>query len=152
MAISGAAVNPNMGSFSTSAAAFLLTAFNVRLGWWIGNPRHNGRWNQSSPKTGIFYLLAELTGSTNDERGFVNLSDGGHFENLGIYELVRRRCKYIIACDGSQDSEFAFEDLGNAIRKCDADFGAEIEIDLSQIRPRPLRGGKDYVSANANRT
>src|SRR5213594_189241 len=135
MAISGAAVNPNMGSFSTSAAAFLLTAFNVRLGWWIGNPRHNGRWNQSSPKTGIFYLLAELTGSTNDERGFVNLSDGGHFENLGIYELVRRRCKYIIACDGSQDSEFAFEDLGNAIRKCDADFCAEIEIDLSQIRP-----------------
>src|SRR5262249_18997956 len=88
MAISGAAVNPNMGSFSSSAASFLMTAFNIRLGWWLGNPRHNRTWYEASPKTGIFYLLAELTGDTNEERGFVNLSDGGHFENLGIYELV----------------------------------------------------------------
>ena len=135
MAISGAAVNPNMGSFTSPATAFLMTVFNVRLGSWLGNPRHEWTWNRSSPKTGIFYLLCELIGATNDERGFVNVSDGGHFENLGIYELVRRRCKYIICCDGSQDSAFAFEDLGNAIRKCRSDFGAEIEIDVNQILP-----------------
>ena len=135
IAISGAAVNPNMGSFTSPATAFLMTVFNVRLGSWLGNPRHEWTWNRSSPKTGIFYLLCELIGATNDERGFVNVSDGGHFENLGIYELVRRRCKYIICCDGSQDSAFAFEDLGNAIRKCRSDFGAEIEIDVNQILP-----------------
>src|SRR5262249_41150452 len=76
----------------------------------------------------------------NDERGFVDLSDGGHFENLGIYELIRRRCKYIIASDAAQDSDFAFEDLGNAIRKCRADFGVEIEIDVSRIRPDAASG------------
>jgi hypothetical protein len=135
MAISGAAVNPNMGSFTSPATAFLMTVFNVRLGWWLGNPRHQRTWYRSSPVIGMFYLFCELLGGTNEDRGFVNLSDGGHFENLGIYELVRRRCKYIITCDGSQDSTFAFEDLGNAIRKCRADFGAEIEIDVSLIRP-----------------
>jgi hypothetical protein len=135
MAISGAAVNPNMGSITSSATAFLMTTFNVRLGWWLGNPRHNGKWNWCSPSSGILYLLAELTGCTNDERAFVNLSDGGHFENLGIYELVRRRCKYIIACDATGDSKFAFEDLGGAIRKCRADFGVEIKLDFGQILP-----------------
>jgi hypothetical protein len=140
MAISGAAVNPNMGSFTSPATAFLMTVFNVRLGSWLGNPRNEWTWHRSSPRTGIFYLLCELLGLTNDDRAFVNLSDGGHFENLGIYELVHRRCKFIIACDGSQDSAFAFEDLGNAIRECRADFGAEIKIDVSRIRPDPQTG------------
>ena len=135
MAISGAAVNSNMGSFGSPATAFLMTIFNIRLGWWLGNPRHNKNWQYASPRTGILYLLRELTGETDDDSGFVNLSDGGHFENLGIYELVRRRCSFIIASDGSQDADFAFEDLGNAIRKCRSDFGVEIDLDLAQLRP-----------------
>ncbi len=135
MAISGAAVNPNMGSFGSAATAFLMTVFNIRLGWWLGNPRHTSKWKEASPKAGIFYLFNELTGSAGDNSSFVNLSDGGHFENLGIYELVRRRCTYIIASDASQDREFTFEDLGSAIRKCRADFGVEIDIDLSELRP-----------------
>jgi hypothetical protein len=65
----------------------------------------------------------------------VYLSDGGHFENLGIYELVRRRCRFIIACDAGQDGAVTFGDLGNAIEKCRADFGVDIEIDLDQVRP-----------------
>ncbi len=39
MAISGAAANPSMGRSSSPALTFLMTVFNVRLGWWIGNPR-----------------------------------------------------------------------------------------------------------------
>ena len=73
--------------------------------------------------------------AANNTSKYVYLSDGGHFENLGIYELVRRPCRYIIACDGGQDAGFSFEDLGNAIRKCRADHGVEIEIDLNSIRP-----------------
>ncbi|MEZ6124609.1 MAG: hypothetical protein R3C49_15730 [Planctomycetaceae bacterium] len=80
------------------------------------------------------WLLKELFGFTDDKQPFVNLSDGGHFENLAVYELVRRKCRLIIVSDASADPDTAFEDLGNAIRKCRADFGIDIEIDLSHLR------------------
>jgi hypothetical protein len=64
----------------------------------------------------------------------VNVSDGGHFDNLGLYELVRRRCRYIIASDSEADPRLGFEGLGGAIRKCRADFGVEIVIN-----PHPIR-------------
>jgi hypothetical protein len=136
LAISGAAASPNMGYHSSPALAFLMTVFNVRLGWWSGNPRHKKCWDKASPQLGPYYLLCELTGNTNDERGYVYLSDGGHFENLGIYELVRRRCRYIVVCDGSADDGVRFEDLGNAIEKCRTDFGTDIEIDTTQLQPK----------------
>src|SRR5436189_3051536 len=135
VAISGAAASPNAGYHTSTAVAFLLTLFNVRLGWWLGNPARFQKAKKPSPAFGLPYLAVELFGLANTDKSFVNVSDGGHFENLGIYELVRRRCKYIICCYGCQDSAFAFEDLGNAIRKCRSDFGAEIEIDVKQILP-----------------
>jgi hypothetical protein len=149
VAISGAAVSPNWGYHTAPATAFLLTVFNVRLGSWIGNPRDQKCWTRSGPGFGLGYLLVELAGGADGKSNYVYLSDGGHFENLGIYELVRRKCRYIVACDGGQDSGFVFEDLGNAIRKCRADFGVEIDIGLDSIRPkadgttdarRPLNG------------
>ena len=81
----------------------------------------------------MFHLLREVFGLTDKKSGFVYLSDGGHFENLGIYELVRRRCRYIIACDAGADPRYGFEDLGNAIRKCRTDLGVEIDLDVRQI-------------------
>jgi hypothetical protein len=134
VAISGAAANPNMGYHSSPAAAFLMTLFNVRLGWWLGNPRAECRWTRSSPRLGLFYLLKDLTGNTTNRSSYVSLSDGGHFENLGVYELIRRRCRYIIVCDAEQDGDFAFVGLGNLIRRCRTDFGVEIDINLDQIR------------------
>ena len=62
------------------------------------------------------------------------LSDGGHFDNLGIYELVRRRCRYIVAVDAEQDESFTFDALGAVIRKCESDFGIRIAIDVTPIR------------------
>jgi hypothetical protein len=142
MAISGAAISPNSGFHSSPAVAFLLTVFNVRLGWWLGNPKIARYWRQSSPLAGLAYLLKELSGSANDRSGYVYLSDGGHFENLGVYELVKRRCRFIVACDAEEDAKFGFEGLGNVIRKCRADLGVEIEIDVDQIRP----AGEDRLS------
>ena len=136
VAISGAAVSPNWGFHTAPATAFLLTVFNVRLGAWIGNPRHRKCWTRSGPFLGLGYLLVELIGAANNKSSYVYLSDGGHFENLGIYELVRRRCRYIVACDAGQDASFNFDDLGNAVRKCRSDFGVEIDIDLTSIRPK----------------
>jgi hypothetical protein len=147
MAISGAAASPNMGFHSSAPLAFLMTVFNVRLGWWLGNPRHNRCWNRPGPGLGVFYLLFELLGSTNDRRGFVYLSDGGHFENLGLYELVKRRCRFIVACDATQDGQFQFGDLGNAIEKCRTDLGIDIQIDATAIgAPRKTKTQRQHCA------
>jgi hypothetical protein len=132
-AISGAAVSPNQGYHTSTAVAFLLTVFNVRLGWWLGNPRSDKKSKKAGPSYGLTFLIKELLGLTNDRAGFVSLSDGGHFDNLGIYELVRRRCRYIVACDAEQDATFSFNALANAVRKCRTDFGVEIDIQPQRI-------------------
>lgn len=138
--ISGAAASPNAGYHTNPATAFLMTVFNVRLGWWIQNTRRLEHWVESGPRQSIPYLLKELLASTTDTDEFVYVSDGGHFENLGLYELVRRRCRYIIACDAGCDPGYTFEDLGNAIRKCQIDLGIEIVIDPGAIVPDPETG------------
>ena len=129
ISVSGAAASPNEGYHSSAATAFLMTVFNVRLGWWLQNPRYAQRWQRPGPRFSLFLLLQELAGMTDDESHYVYLSDGGHFENLGVYELVRRRCRYIIACDAGCDPKYGFEDLGNVIRKCQIDLGIGIDID-----------------------
>ncbi len=134
MGISGAAANPNAGYHTSPAVAFLMTIFNVRLGWWLGNPARYGKADNPGPKFGLNYLITELFGLAKADKAYVNVSDGGHFENLGMYELVRRRCRYIIACDGEQDGGLKFEGLANAIRKCRTDFDVKIDIDVEQIR------------------
>lgn len=146
LAISGAAFTPNMGYHSSPAVAFLLTVFSVRLGVWFGNPGHDGpefpalggrpAWQRQAPTFSLPYLLFELFGLANEKRAFVSLSDGGHFENLGIYELIRRRCKYIVAIDAGQDGSYGFEDLGGAIRKCRIDFNTDIIIEVAELCPR----------------
>ena len=143
MAVSGAAANPNSGYQTSGPMAFLLTVFDARLGWWLGNPR----WKRASlypgPLFALKYLFLELLGQTTGRTKFVNLSDGGHFDNLGLYELVRRRCRYIIIGDGEQDGDLTFGSLGGAIRKCRADFGVEIDIN-----PDPIRMVANYSKAH----
>jgi len=139
MAISGAAASPNMGYFGTPATAFFMTLFDVRLGWWMGNPRHENTWQSVGPKLGIRYLLAELLGQSDQNRNYLYLSDGGHFENLGVYELIKRHCKMIVACDVGCDPEYQFQDLIALIEKARTDFGARIELDFTRIRPKICR-------------
>ncbi len=135
VAISGAAADPNQGRGTSPTLAFLMTVFDVRLGWWLGNPRRNAESKLPGPRFGLMSLLSELLGRTDDRTRFVSLSDGGHFDNMGLYELVRRRCKYIILGDGEQDGSYKFEGLGMAIRKCRIDFGVQIDIDPRAIKP-----------------
>jgi hypothetical protein len=136
MVISGAAASPNMGYYTSLPLAFLMTVFNVRLGWWLGNPikKNEKLLRSNGPKVGFFYLLKELLAKAGENSRYVYLSDGGHFENLGIYELVKRRCRYIVACDASRDKDLEFNDLGNAIEKCRTDFGIDIMINVNPIR------------------
>jgi hypothetical protein len=140
MAISGAAVSPNMGYHSSPSIALLLTLFNVRLGWWLGNPGKAGEktYPKEGPQWAAVPLFAEAFGQTTDQNRYVYLSDGGHFENLGLYEMVRRRCRLIVVIDAGCDPDFAFEDLGNAVRKIYIDLGIRITFDnLSSLVDRP---------------
>jgi hypothetical protein len=134
MAISGAAVSPNMGFYSAPDLSFLMTVFDVRLGCWLANPEGTTKkWRIGSPNVGFYWLLRELLGATSDDSKYLYLSDGGHFENLGIYELVRRKCKVIVACDASGDALCGFGDLHNAMERCRVDFGVEIEITADEV-------------------
>src|SRR5260370_33553831 len=92
--ISGAAASPNQGYHSSPAMAFLLTLLNVRLGSWLGNPGLAGKdlYRKANPASDLPPLALELTGTSNDQSRLVYLSDGGHFENLALYEMVLRHC------------------------------------------------------------
>jgi hypothetical protein len=146
VAISGAAASPNMGFHSSPALTFLMTIFNVRLGHWSGNPSNEATWRCQGPSFAGFYLLKELFGLTDYNSSYVYLSDGGHFENLGIYELVRRRCATIVAIDAAQDEQSAYADLGNAIRKCYADFGVVIDIHTDALKASYSATGRIHYS------
>ncbi|HEY6083837.1 MAG TPA: patatin-like phospholipase family protein [Nitrospira sp.] len=139
MAISGAAASPNMGYHSAPAVTFLLALFNVRLGWWLGNPGPAGThtFDCSCPRIAVRPLLAEIFGLTDAANPYVYLSDGGHFENLGLYEMVLRRCHCIVVSDASCDADRSFTDLGNAIRKIRIDQGVNIDINPELLQGQP---------------
>lgn len=134
MAVSGAAASPNMGYHTSPALAFMMALFNVRLGWWAGNPRHPRTWRRYGPWWGLLYLLKEVFPDTSDEMAYVYLSDGGHFENLGVYELIRRQCRFIICSDADCDPDSTFDNLGSLVEKCRSDFGVEIDIDIENLK------------------
>ena len=136
MTISGAAVSPNMGYNSSPPVTFVLALFNARLGWWLGNPGRAGEatFNRAGPKLYFGPMLSEMLGLTDNAHPYVYLSDGGHFENLGLYEMVLRRCHYILVSDAGCDAEGALDDLGNAIRKVRMDLGVPITLDHATFK------------------
>jgi len=131
VAISGAAVDPNMNYHQSPSLTALMTIFNARLGWWLQNPA-KPNWCGDGPHFNVL-LYSELFGWTDDLHDYVHLSDGGHFENLGIYELVRRRCRYIVALEAPTDRGASTDNLANMIRLCRIDFGVRIELDTTPL-------------------
>jgi hypothetical protein len=143
VATSGAAANPNMGYYSAATVTFIMTLFNARLGIWLGNPgKVGGRtfptFSRSGPRFSSRVIFEEAVGLTDDSHPYVNLSDGGHFENLGLYEMVRRRCRYLVVCDVGRDPSCDFNDLGNALRKVRIDLGIPITFEQGiGVYPKP---------------
>ena len=78
---------------------------------------------------GLGLPMQEALGRTKADKKFVYLSDDGHFENLGLYEMVRRQCRTIVVSDAGADPDCKLEDLGNALRKIKIDLGIDIEFD-----------------------
>jgi hypothetical protein len=140
--ISGAAVSPTMGYHSSPATAFLMTLFNVRLGAWLPNPNIVRRWTAAKPSNALRPLFNEMLGRANDTRRDVYLSDGGHFDDLGLYEMLRRQCRYIVVIDAACDPEYHYVDLGRALRMASIDLYVTVEF-IS-----PLIKGEDDLDAS----
>jgi hypothetical protein len=136
--VSGAAASPNMGYHSSPLVTFILTLLNVRLGAWLGNPGKAGdhTFHLGYPESSVRPIIDEALGLTNDTSPYVYLSDGGHFENLGLYEMILRRCHYIVVSDAGEDPACSFADLGEAVRKIRIDFGIPIDFGPMSIYPR----------------
>jgi hypothetical protein len=131
MAISGAAAAPQMGLGTIKRFSFWLALLNVRLGYWARRP-DVGWLTLGAP--GILHLVKEMIGSMEENGPWINLSDGGHIENLGVYELLRRRCKYIVAIDGEEDAKMTFHGLATLQRLAAIDLGVSIDADLDDLR------------------
>jgi hypothetical protein len=146
-AISGAAVDPNTYATRSRPLTFLMTLLNVRLGYWIRNPRHPatklGKWSRP---WWYIYMFREISGRfLNEDRMHVHLSDGGHFENLGLYELIRRRCRFIIISDAAADPDWTFADLAQVIERVRIDFGARVVLDTTPLQPDPETGRSEQA-------
>ena len=122
MAISGAAVSANMGASTVRLLSPTLALLNVRLGYWMRNPRDLARdatmptklRNLLSQILDKFYLVAEMLNWLSETSRNVYLTDGGHIENLGVYELLKRGCQNIIVIDAEADPSMSFGSLLNS--------------------------------------
>ena len=153
VAASGAAASPHAGVAGRGITrnplvSLLLSLTNVRLGYWVRNPRASRvprSWHKWFPPNLLAPGIRQgLFGSgTTENAFFIELTDGGHFDNTGIYELIRRRVKVIVLSQASQDLSFAMEDLANTIQRVRVDFGVHIRFGsetwpLDALRPAQL--------------
>lgn len=136
MGISAAALSPNWGtaspkgSFITALAAFIEAFFNSRLGYWTPNPNHKRASKKGWVPNFFFPGLQDVFGyGYTENSAFLELSDGGHFENLAAYEMIRRKVKTLIISDAGCDPAQAFEDLASLVEKARVDFGVNILFD-----------------------
>ena len=156
MAVSGAAVSSSMGAQSIKPLTATLALLNVRLGYWLRNPlrlanakppdpQHRRPSSEFFRRNNIFanyYFIAELFGWLNESRKSVYLTDGGHIENLGIYELLRRRCRVIIAVDAEADPQMAFGSFNTLERYALIDMGIRIDLPWQKIADESLATSK----------
>ena len=143
MAISGAAASANMGVATMRQFRFLLSLLNVRLGYWLRNPIAGPRtfWNIPGPR----YLFREMTGWIHEKCNYLNLSDGGHIENLALYELLRRRCKFIVVVDGGMEPGMECSDLMLAQRYAEIDLGVRFNLDVADLALNAQRQSRAYA-------
>lgn len=132
MALSGAAVSPQTGLTTTRIGSLWLTLVNARLNAWLRKPVGLKPWIPGGP--GLEYVVREFTSTVSERTPYTNISDGGHIENLGVYELLKRRCRYIVAIDGEADPRMTFHALTNLQRLAYIDMGVHIDADLDELR------------------
>ncbi len=138
VAVSAAAASTAMGSLSMKPLALTLAVLNVRLGYWFRNPRYLQEqarddlpWYSETPYN---YLYREVSNRLHEKSPLVYLSDGGHIENLGLYSLLKRRCRFVVVVDAEADPEMSFGALVKVQRYARIDLGVRINIRFDQIQ------------------
>lgn len=160
--ISGAAVSPAMGKFKIGPARALIALLNVRLGVWVPNPRYVAAWRPDQPDSRerprraervpypqprLGYLLKEAFGVHDPDDLYLYLTDGGHWENTGLVELLRDRnfCE-VVCLDADAGERDTVTQLANAVVLADLECGASISVDLDPLRSAlGARRGGDYA-------
>lgn len=125
-AVSGAAASSGMGSRTSPGMAALLFLSGLRLGYWqraLGDRRDEDARAVSRPELVMDEALARFPGLQSAQW---YLSDGGHFDNTGVYSLLKRKVRLIVLADCGADPAYHFEDLENLVRKAEIDYGASI--------------------------
>ena len=148
MSIAGAAISPSMGKMTRPPLRFLMALLNLRLGVWVPNPNlvrqsgsAPGRRKLYPERPRINYLLREMIGRNTADARFVYVSDGGHYENLGLVELLRRGCTTIWCVDASGETINTFGTIAEAIAIARSELSVDIDIDLSAMGPDPEATG-----------
>jgi hypothetical protein len=157
MAVSGAAVSSDMGAQNIKPLTATLALLNIRLGYWLRNPQKLAaarppvsrqrsdavsEFRRKNNLAANYYFLAEIFGLLSENLKSVYLTDGGHIENLGIYELLRRRCRVIIAVDAEADPQMAFSSFNTLERYARIDLGIRIDLPWEQIALESLATGQ----------
>jgi uncharacterized membrane protein YgcG len=149
VAISGAAIAPSMGKMTRGSLRFLLALANMRLGVWLPNLRRRADFVEDSKTRRAIAravprphnLLKEVAGRHRLNGRFLYVTDGGHYENLGIVELLQRGCTEIYCFDASGDPAGSFASLGEAIALARTDAGVEIDIEPEEMLPKKAGDG-----------
>jgi hypothetical protein len=141
MAISGAAVAPWMGRLTRPFLRSLMALLNIRLGVWLpakepnpnttDTPRLIERLRRGWREPGAFYVFREAFGWVSNRDKFLYVSDGGHWDNLGLIELLRTGVSTAFCIDctlGKTDSGFS-KSFAFAIQLARTELGLEIELD-----------------------
>ena len=150
MGISAAAVSSNMGSATLKPISFTLAFLNVRLGYWLRNPRQitgDRPWYRRLFDIRSFLLFKEMFGRINERSPTIYLTDGGHIENLGVYSLMKRRCNIIIAVDAEADPRMSFHTLLKLERYARIDLGVTLNLPWQEISKQALDLDKAFDEA-----
>jgi hypothetical protein len=143
MAASGAAANASAGYIGTGITmnplvSAVMSLLNMRLGLWVGNPGlRTPRRFRSIPTFLMMGIYAGLSKHRRDSK-YLELTDGGHFENLGLYELVRRKLEIILILDGEEDPSISLSSLVSVARRIEQDFGARLDFPSDESGPERL--------------
>ncbi|TPL82421.1 patatin-like phospholipase family protein [Mesorhizobium sp. B2-3-12] len=160
-AISGAAISSSMGRISLGLLGPTLALLNLRLGFWLPNPSGKAfedrrarpalsAAEEDTPRRSWedilrLYLLAEATGQLRSDSSRVYITDGGHIDNIGLYQLLKRRCKLIIVVDAEADAGMNFGAFTDVQRFARIDLGVRISLEWRPVRDAAL-------ARDANRT
>lgn len=159
--ISGAAVSPAMGKFKIGPARALIALLNVRLGVWVPNPKYVAAWRPDEPEPRtrparaqrvpypqprLGYLLKEAFGTHDPDDLYLYVTDGGHWENTGLVELLRdRNFSEVVCLDADAGERDTVTQLANAVVLAELECGASISVDLDPLRSAlGARRGGDY--------